>query len=269
VRADRRFIIAGVVGVVLIVAGGASDFFTGTFWERHALLASLAANLVVVAVTVVVLNEVLERRDRKRWNLLAQHALFALVQGARATWTGFVEILRLAEVQSGSVQHILDAALVAREPERVSAAARELLEDPERRATLQRVVGALSDHVSSVIARWAPVLVSARPYAEALDRHVELAARLEWLSSVLAHNEPVEGRSYRDAALTRSSVGAERAEELGGDDQLHDMILAVVRLATELDYESREHALSLTPDYWWSERTAGLAGQAPADRRRA
>ena len=51
---------------------------------------------------------------------------------------------------------------------RLSSATRELLRDPERRATLQRICGALGDHVSSVIARWAPVMVGARPYAEVL-----------------------------------------------------------------------------------------------------
>ena len=91
-------------------------------------------------------------------------------------------------------------------------------------------------------------MVNARPYAEVLDRHVELAGRLEWLSSVLAHNEPVAGRTLRDEALTRSNAATEHAEELGNDDWLHDQLLAVIRLATELDRDSRaEHAYALVP----------------------
>ena len=90
---DRRFALAASAGLALILAAAVSDFLAGTFWERHALLASLVANLLVVAVTVVVVNELLERRDRRRWNLLAQSVLFALLQSARATWTGLVEEL--------------------------------------------------------------------------------------------------------------------------------------------------------------------------------
>jgi hypothetical protein len=93
------------------------------------------------------------------------------------------------------------------------------------------------------------------------DRHVELAGRLEWLSSVLTHNEPPEGQSRRDRNLTRSSVASEHADEFGSDEWLHDQILAVVMLATDLDYESREHAYSIVPLSWWAERTEGLAAE--------
>ena len=194
-------IIAAVAGAALIVAGGVSDFIVGTFWERHALFASLAANLLVVAVTVAVVNQILERRDRRRWTLLAQSVLFELLQGARATWIGLLELLRLTTVQAGSVEHLSEAAAIARDPARLSDATRELLADPERRATLQSVCGVLGEHVSSVIAKWASVMVGARPYAEVLDRHVELAARLGLLNNVLTYNEPVEGLSFRERHL--------------------------------------------------------------------
>jgi hypothetical protein len=258
--AERRLVLTATVGLALIVGGGVSDFLVGSFWEHHALLTSLLANLLVVAVTVVVVNEVVDRRNRRRWNLLAQSVLFALLQSARATWTGMLEVLELAELQSGAVSSLLDAAEVARDPARVSEAATALLGHEERRARLQRLSVGLSNHASEVIAKWAPVMVSARPYAEVLDRHVELAGRLEWLSSVLAHNEPPEGQSRRERNLTRSNVASEHAEELGNDEWLHDQILAVIRLATDLDYESREHAYSIVPLSWWAERTAGLAG---------
>ena len=257
---ERRLTVAAGVGLLLCLAAGASDFLIASFWQRHAILTSLVANLLVVAVTVVVLNEMLDRRDRKRWSLLAQSVLFALTQSARATWTGMVEVLDLAEVQSGAVEPLLDAAEVARDSERVSRAAYELLGDEERRGQLQRVCVGLSRHSSGVIAQWAPVMVGASTYAEALDRHVELASRLEWLSSVLAHNEPQEGQSVRERVLTRSNVATEHAEELGSDEWLHDQILAVTILATELDYQSREQAFALAPLEWWAERTAGLSG---------
>jgi hypothetical protein len=258
---ERRLLLAASIGGALILAAAVSDFLTGSFWERHALLTSLVANLIVVAVTVVVVNEVLERRERRRWNLLAQSVLLALVQSSRAVWTGMVEVLGLAEVPSGAVQSLLDAAKVARDVPRVSQAANELLADKDRRASLQRLCFALSDHASDVIAQWAPVMVGAGPYAEVLNRHVELAERLAWLSDVLANVDPQEGRSPREQALTRSSVASERAEEIGTDEHLHNQILAVIALATELDYRSREDAYALVPVSWWDERTTGLAAQ--------
>jgi hypothetical protein len=107
-------------------------------------------------------------------------------------------------------------------------------------------------------------MVGARAYAEVIDRHVELAGRLEWLSSVLAHREPPPDQSPGERTLLRSSVASEHAHLLGNDEWLHDQILAVMRLATDLDFEAREHAFSLVPLSWWAERTAGLAGsEAP------
>ncbi len=258
---ERRLVLAACVGFALILAAGVSDFVLDSFWEHHALLTSLVANVLVVAITLAVINEFVERRDRRRWNLLAQSVLFALTQSARATWSGLVEVLRLGEVRSGAVQPLLEGAAVARDSERVSAAIRKLLADEQRRAVLQRVTVDQADYASQVIARWAPVMVNASPYAAVLNRHVELAGRLEWLSSVLTHNEPPEGQSGRDRVLVRSNVASEHAEEFGGDDWLHDQILAVINLATELDYRSRELAYAIVPLSWWATRTAGLAGR--------
>ncbi len=262
---ERRLLLAASVGLALVLGAGVSDFVVGSFWSRHAMLTSLVANMLVVAITVIVVNEFVERRDRRRWNLLAQSVLFALTQSARATWSGLVEVLRLGEVQSGAVKPLLEGATVARDTERVSQAIRELLADDERRAVLQRVTVDQADYVSQVIARWAPVMVNASPYAAILNRHVELAGRLEWLSSVLTHNEPPEGQSGRERVLVRSNVASEHAEEFGGDEWLHDQILAVINLATELDYRSRELAYAIVPLSWWATRTAGLAGREGED----
>jgi hypothetical protein len=257
---ERRLVLAAAVGAGLILAAAGSDFIVGSFWERHGMLTSLLANLIVVGVTVAVVNQVLDGRDRRRWNLLAQTVLFALIQSARATWTGMLEVLELAEVRSGSVESLVQAGKVALDSERVARGADALIADGERRARLQRMTVALSDHASEVIARWAPVMVSAKPYAEVLDRHVELAARLAWLGDVLSYNEPPEGQSPRERALTRSSVASEHAERLGTDAWLHDQILATIALATKLDYEAREDAYAIVPLDWWAQRTAGLAG---------
>jgi hypothetical protein len=263
---DRRLQVAAAVGLTLVLAAGASDFVVDSFWGRHGMLTSLVANLIVVGVTVAVVNQVVEARDRRRWSLLAQTVLFALIQSARATWTTMLEVLELADVESGSVESLLEGKEVALDATRVSKAADALVHDEGRRAQLQRASSGLSSHASDVIAKWSPVMINAGPYAEMLDRHVELAARLEWLNNVLTHNEPPEGQSRADRTLTRSAVGTEHAEQLGTDEWLHDQILAIVTLATKLDYESRDYAYAIAPLSWWSERTAGLAGnEAPPE----
>ena len=92
VRATR--IIAGLT--VLVLAGAIIwDFANDGFWSRHTLFTGLVASLIVVAVTAAVLNEVLERRQRERWSVLAQFALFEFVRTARFVWTGLLELAGL------------------------------------------------------------------------------------------------------------------------------------------------------------------------------
>ena len=82
-RASR--IIAGL-SVFALSGAIAWDLANDGFWSRHALFTSLVASLIVVAVTAAVLNEVLERRQRERWAVLAQYALFDFVRTARLVW---------------------------------------------------------------------------------------------------------------------------------------------------------------------------------------
>ncbi len=103
-QSTRRLAIAATVGAAVIALAAASDLLLSSFWSSHAMLTSLIASLLVLAVTVVVLNEVLDRRDRRRWSVLAQYVLFQLVQAARATWMGLVELVAEHEVETGSTR---------------------------------------------------------------------------------------------------------------------------------------------------------------------
>jgi Kef-type K+ transport system membrane component KefB len=105
VRATR---IIGGLSVLVLSGAIAWDLANDGFWSRHALFTSLVASLIVVAVTAAVLNEVLERRQRERWSVLAQYALFDLVGSARLVWSGLLEVAGL--VPDGELG---DAALAA------------------------------------------------------------------------------------------------------------------------------------------------------------
>ena len=85
----------------------------------------------MVVVTAAVVNEVLERRQRQRWSLLAQYAMFEFVHAARLVWGGLLELTGLAP--DGEVG---DAALVPvprRGYPRLGVAIHELLASAESR----------------------------------------------------------------------------------------------------------------------------------------
>jgi hypothetical protein len=105
VRATR---IIGGLSVLVLAGAIAWDLVNDRFWSRHALFTSLVASLIVVGVTAAVLNEVLERRQRQRWSVLAQYALFEFVRAARLVWSGLLELAGL--VPDGELG---DAALAA------------------------------------------------------------------------------------------------------------------------------------------------------------
>ena len=67
------------MALVAVAAAVVSDDTSSSFWRRHALLTSLTASVIVVMLSVAVINEILERRARQRWRVLAQYVMFELV----------------------------------------------------------------------------------------------------------------------------------------------------------------------------------------------
>jgi hypothetical protein len=72
-----------------------------------------------------------------------------------------------------------------------------MLADPDRRKQLHRLLAGLQGHGRQVLGRWADVMVNSGPYAEIIDRHVELYSRLYWWGSVLDEPEPLEEHHNR------------------------------------------------------------------------
>src|SRR5438270_1892782 len=137
VRATR---IIGGLSVLVLFGAIAWDLANDGFWSRHALFTSVVASLIVVAVTAAVLNEVLERRQRQRWSVLAQYALFDLVRVARLVWSGLLELAGL--VPDGELgEKALDAASDSvHDTQRFAAATDEMLADADRREQLHRLI---------------------------------------------------------------------------------------------------------------------------------
>jgi hypothetical protein len=258
-EANRRLTIAATFGVVVIALAAGSDFVFGSFWTSHAMLTALIASLIVLAVTVVVLNEAIDRRDRRRWSVLAQYVLFQLVQSARATWMGTTELITGHEIETGSTEGLLVGAALALDTTAFSTATQAMLRDPERRRILQEMMVILATHSRAVIANWAAVMVGAGPYTEVFDRHVELQGRLDWIGEILSHNEPTAARTFHETKLARSSVSAEFASAFG-DDWMHDQLVSTTQLALRLDYESRALGWKLVPLEAWNERIQAFLG---------
>jgi hypothetical protein len=256
-RSSTRII--GGISVLVLSGAVAWDLANDGFWSRHTLFTGLAASLIVVAVTAAVLNEVLERRQRERWSLLAQYALFDLVRAARLVWGGLLELAGLVpegELEQGALAAGSEAVL---DTPRLAAAMDEMLGSADRREELHRLIAGLVDHGQEVLGRWADVMVNSGTYAEIVDRHVELYSRLYWWGSVLDESEPLDEHLSRPR-LSRVSPATQASGPIE-DEWLRDNLIAIAQLAESLDRVSFEIAMRIVPLEWW---TAQLPDRPPA-----
>jgi hypothetical protein len=247
VRSTR---IIGGLSVLVLSGAVVWDLVDDPFWARHTLFTGLVASLIVVAVTAAVLNEVLERRQRQRWSVLAQYALFELVNTARLVWTGLLELSGLVpdeELDHGALAAGSEAVV---DTPRLAAAMDEMLAGAERREQLHRLISRLRVHGQEVLGRWADVMVNSGTYAEVVDRHVELYSRLYWWGSLLDESEPLEEHLNRPR-LSRLSPATQASGPVE-DEWLRDNLVAIAQLAESLDRSSFDLAMRIVPIEWWT-----------------
>lgn len=244
-------ILAGLA-LLALVAAIASDRLANGFWVRNQLLTNLVPSLVVVALSVAVVNEVLERRQRQRWSVLAQYVLFELVRTARLTWTALIEVLGLMSAGEETEATLSAGARTLRDTPRMVAAMREVLADPDRRQHLHGLVERLISRSDELLGRWAGVMLNSAPYAEVIDLHVELYSRLAWVGSLLEYFEPTDDDPRR-RRLSRSSPYLGLHGDFD-DDSLSDNLVSIAQLAEALDQSSLQLALRIVPLEWWAAR---------------
>jgi hypothetical protein len=249
VRATR---IIGGLSLLILLGAIAWDLADDGFWSRHTLFASLVASLIVVAVTAAVLNEVLERRQRQRWSVLAQYALFEFVREARLVWSGLLELAGLSPEGELGEAALAAGSQAIRNTPRLTAAMDEMLANAERREQLHRLIEALLTQSQELLGRWAGVMVNSGTYAEIVDRHVELYSRLYWWGSVLDESEPLEEHLSRPI-LSRISPATQAVGPVE-DEWLRDNLVAIAQLAESLDRSSFELAMRIVPLDWWATR---------------
>jgi hypothetical protein len=254
----RRTRALAVLALLALAGGIVSDELAGSFWTDHPLLAGLVASVIVVMLTVALVNEVIERRSRRRWRVLAQYVMLQLVRDTRLVWTGLAGLAGLMPPEpyatDGDVRAAaasIDAGAEAvRDTERLTAALGELVADADGRRRLHDRVASFVHHNDEVLGRWAAVMLNADLYAELIDRHVELAGDLAWLASLLGFE--VSGDEER--ALTGRSHPAPLIEGPLDDERLSQRVAAITQLAEQLDQGTLALALRIVPVEWWREQ---------------
>jgi hypothetical protein len=260
-----------VLALLALVGGVVSDALAGSFWNHHSLLAGLASSVIVVMLTVALVNEAVERRSRQRWSVLAQYVMLQLVRDARLVWTGVAALAGLMPAGEravagevfGSATSIDAASAAVRDTERLTSALRGLVADADKQKRLRAEIGAFVEQNDAVLGRWAAVMLNADAYAEVLDRHVELAGDLTWLSSLLER----DSSEHDDQARRRRSHPAAMIEGPLTDEQLVQRMVAITQLAEQLDRGTLAFALKVVPIEWWRQQlgapATALADQVP------
>jgi hypothetical protein len=259
----RQTRLLAILALAVLIASVASDLARETFWERHALLTGLASSVIVVMLSVAVINEVLERRRRERWSVLAQYVMFELVRNARMIWTGVLDLAGVLPTEVNQRQTIELGAEIVRDSSRLTAAVRQIVIDPDLRGRFHAEIAFLAEHADEVLGRWAAVMLNAEAYAEVIDRHVELAGDLAWIGGLLdARYPPDDDRRQKRA---RSSPAVEIKADLDGE-WLAQRIVVITQLAESLDRGTLKLALQIVPVQWWEARLAtGSAAESKSD----
>jgi hypothetical protein len=238
--------------VVLVLVGAVvSDGLEGGFWTRHALLTSLVGSVIVVLLSVAVINEVLERRRRRRWSVLAQYVMFELVRNARMIWSGVLDLARLTVVDERRQDSVEDSQRIVRDTPRLTEAVRAIVADDSRYASLRSEFAFLAESSDQVLSRWASVMLTSDVYAGVIDQHVELGGDVAWIAGLFDANYPPADPSRQKRA--RSSPAVQIESELSGE-WLADRIVVISQLAEQLDRTTLELALRIVPVQWWEER---------------
>jgi hypothetical protein len=258
--------VIGGLSVLVLCGAIAWDLADDDFWSHHTLLTSLVASLIVVAVTAAVLNEVLERRQRQRWAVLAQYALFDFVRAARLVWSSLLELAGWVPDGELGGEALAAGSQAVHDTAWLTSAMQEIVAGPDRRVQLHRLLLDLVGHGQDVLARWADVMLNSGAYTEIVDRHVELYSRLYWWSSVFSESEPLNEHLTRPR-LSRVSPATLTAGPIE-DAWLRDNLVAIAELAESLDRASFELAMRIVPLDWWATQLPDRIATSADERAR-
>jgi hypothetical protein len=174
----------------------------------------------VVVLSVAVINEVLERRRKQRWSILAQYVMFELIENARMICSGVLDAAGLFSTEPSQQDSTDAGAKLVRDTPRLTAALREVLDHADSRARLDAEILFLAEHSDEVLGRWAAVMLNAEEYAEVLDRHVELVGEVAWIASLMDSEPPDNARRQRRARISPAMRAQSDATQHGSPTDL-------------------------------------------------
>jgi hypothetical protein len=196
------------------------------------------------------IDEVLERRRRLRWRILAQYVMYELVRNARMIWAGVLDVAGLLPTHASQGDALDVGVRLVKDTPELTAALRAIV-DSDRRARVHAEIAFLAEHSDDVLARWASVMLSADVYARVIDRHVELAGQIAWIAGLLDKTHPPS--DTRRQARARSNPAVQIVPEFSAD-WFADRIVTIAQLAQELDRYTLDLALQIVPVNWWEAR---------------
>jgi hypothetical protein len=236
----RRFLIraVGATALLCIVAASVSDVTVTRFWDRNAMLTGILADVLVLVVGVAVVNEWIDIRSAERWRTVAYYALIELLYASRDTWVRLSDELDVADDGTLTVRELSDQVLAEDGAAMLRDRAATALADPEARARLVDVVVQVSDVTRDALTNWAPIMITTRSSADAINRFTHLHGRLMRLRFVL--QEDVVG-------YTIDTI------EVGDDAWAARRVATVIRLGAQLAEAYRDEAFQIVSVEEWSD----------------
>ena len=185
--------------------------------------------------------------------------MFELVRNARMFWLGVLEEAGQLPTASTQSEFIEAAGLIVRDTARLTAAVRTMVSNSDAHARLHRDMAAFAENSDRVLGQWAAVMLNAELYAEIIDRHVEMAGVIVWISDLLDIKDPPDDVVRRWRARSSPAV---QIEYEPGVEWITDRIVTTAQLAENLDRGTLELAMHLVPVQWWEARL-GTAAPSP------
>jgi hypothetical protein len=233
----RRFASVSRIGQITItgiafttgalVGSELGDHTVRRFWQQRPLTAGLVVGLLTIAATVLLVDEIVARRDRRRWRSVALHALTELREVAVSARIGIGNALH-EDARTRPAMEEARAALWAREAAgpveefayehevqfRALPIVRTLRDDEGWRSDLYVRVERYLRLVEGGLARWAVVAIGDETLTQPTDAVTAVARRLQQLEWCLRTIEIARANGWASFDHDRYRIAYDGLPEL-------------------------------------------------------
>ena len=145
------------LGLALLAAGtgvAIAEDFASDVWMDRPMLAALAGGALLLGWTVVLVNQYLADRERRRWLTVAAAALEDLARVARAAWLQLVVNLHLTYIVERQVAVLRSQMMSTEGRAQLAAAVEELAQRAEGRREIFKELHKIAEAAREVLALW-------------------------------------------------------------------------------------------------------------------